>query len=49
MDAAIDPTELTVKRRVFAAWSIEIPSSFADTVVREDGFGMPTKLTAPCR
>ena len=25
-------------RRVFAAWSIEIPSSFADTFVREDGY-----------
>jgi hypothetical protein len=38
MDAAIDRAELTTTRRAFAAWSLEIPSSFADTFVRGDGY-----------
>jgi hypothetical protein len=38
MDAVVDRTELTVTRRMFAAWSIEIPGSFAETFVREDSY-----------
>lgn len=31
-------TEATIVRRVFAAWSIEIPVSFSEIFVRKDGY-----------
>ena len=32
------PTEPTVERRVFEAWSIEVPAAFAETFIREDDY-----------
>ena len=32
------PSEPTVERRVFEAWSIEIPAAFAETFIREDDY-----------
>jgi hypothetical protein len=38
MDPAADRSELTVTRRVFSAWSIDIPSWFMETFVHGDGY-----------
>ena len=32
------PTEPTVVRRVFEAWSIQVPAAFAETFVHADGY-----------
>lgn len=32
------PTEPTVERRVFEAWSIQVPAAFAETFVDADGY-----------
>ena len=32
------PTETTVRRRVFEAWSIQVPAAFAETFVDADGY-----------
>lgn len=32
------PTETTVQRRVFEAWSIQVPAAFAETFVDADGY-----------
>jgi hypothetical protein len=38
MVASVVPTERTVLRRVFEAWSIEVPVSFAETFVGADSY-----------
>ena len=38
MNRIAAPTEPTVERRVFEAWSIEVPAAFAETFVDADGY-----------
>jgi hypothetical protein len=38
MDALVRQAEPAARRQVFAAWSIEIPASFAETVVHDGGY-----------
>jgi hypothetical protein len=38
MDALPTPAEPTIVRRVFEAWSVEVPASFAETFVDADSY-----------
>lgn len=38
MGVVESPNERTVRRRVFEAWSIEVPTTFAETFIKQDGY-----------
>jgi hypothetical protein len=43
------PVERTITRRIFEAWSVEIPATFAATFVDDGSTGTPMTKSGPCR